>query len=130
LIPQRIVTRLSSDVTAPNDLLINQAIRFIRNNYQSPIGVADVARKLDVSRRTLERRFSLVLNRSIREQIQRFRFEQAKELLTYTEDSVEHIAALTGFGNLKVMLRSFEKFAEMSPMAFRKQSRQPRRYRP
>jgi len=118
--PQRVVTRLSSDVTAQDDILINRAIRFMRNNYQSPIGVDNVARELDVSRRTLERRFSQVLNRSVREQIQRFRFEQAKELLTYTEDSVEQIAELTGFGNLKQMLRAFEKLEGTSPTGFRK----------
>ena len=123
--PQRVVTRLSSDVTAQNDTLINRAIRFIRNNHQSPIGAADVAKELDISRRTLERRFSQVLNISIWEQIQQFRLEQAKELLTYTEDSVEHIAELTGFGNLKPMLRSFRKFEEMSPAAFRKKARSP-----
>jgi LacI family transcriptional regulator len=118
--PKNIITRLSSDITAQNDSLINRAIRFIRNNYQSPIGSVDIARELDVSRRTLERRFSQVLNLSIREQVQRFRLEQAKDLLTYTEDSVEHIAELTGFGNLKQMLRSFRKFEGMSPTELRR----------
>ena len=118
--PQRIVTRLSSDVTAQDDPLIRRTLRFIRNNYQSPIGVAEVAQGLDISRRTLERRFMQVLNRTVREQIQRCRFEQAKELLLHTEDSVERIAELTGFGNLKQMLRSFEKFEGMSPANFRR----------
>jgi len=121
--PTRVVTRLSSDVTAQDDLLINRAIRFIRNHYQSPISVSDVARELDISRRTLERRFTQVLNRSVREQIQRFRFEQAKELLLNTTDSVEHIAELTGYGNLKQMLRSFREFDGMSPTEFRKNKR-------
>ena len=121
--PQRIVARLSSDVMAQNDSLINQAIRFIRRNYQSPIGTDDIARKLDVSRRTLERRFSQELNQTIREQIQRFRLEQAKELLVYTEDSVEYIAELTGFGNLKQIHRSFKKFEGVTPAEFRKHAR-------
>ena len=118
--PLRVVTRLSSDVTAQDDLLIRRALRFIRNNYQSPIGVDDISRELDVSRRTLERRFARILNRSLREQIQRFRFEQARELLINTEDTVERIAELTGFGNLKQMLRAFEKFEGQSPARFRK----------
>ena len=121
--PQRVVTRLSSDVTAQDDPLIRRALRFIRNSYQSPIGVDDVSRELDVSRRTLERRFFQVLNRTVREQIQRFRFEQAKELLLHTEDSVERIAELTGFVNLKQMLRAFDRFERISPTRFRKKIR-------
>lgn len=120
--PTQVVTRLSTDVTAQNDELINRAIRFIRGNYQYPIGPGDVARELDVSRRTLERRFANVLGRSVREQIQLFRLEQAKELLVYTDDSVERIAELTGFGNFKPMLRSFVKFEDTTPTRFRKQN--------
>jgi LacI family transcriptional regulator len=121
--PLRVVTRLSSDITSQADPLVRRALRFIRSNYQSPIGVAEVARALDVSRRTLERRFLRVLNRSVRDQIQHFRFNQAKELLLHTEDSVERIAEMSGFGNLKQMLRSFEKNEGTSPAKFRKNSR-------
>jgi LacI family transcriptional regulator len=118
--PTKIVTRLSSDMTEQGDELIHQAIRFIRENYQSPIGVSNVARELDISRRTLERRFTAVLNRSVREQIQLFRLEQAKDLLIFTNDTIEQIAELTGFGNPKSMIRAFNQLEKMTPSQFRK----------
>lgn len=120
--PVQVVTRLSSDVTGQGDSLIRQAIRYIRRNYQYQIGPSDVAKELDVSRRTLERRFASVMNQSIKDQIQIFRLEQAKELLLFTNDSVERIAQRTGFGNLKQMLRSFLKYEETTPAQFRKQN--------
>lgn len=118
--PSGIVTRHSSDVTAQEDTLIYRAICFIRNNYQSAIGPMEVAKALDVSRRTLERRFAAVLNMSIRDRIQLFRLEQAKELLIYTNDSIEQIAETTGFCHLKPMLRAFMKYEEISPGNYRK----------
>ena len=121
--PIQVVTRLSSDVAGQGDALIRQAIRYIRNNYQYQIGSIDVAKALDVSRRTLERRFASLLGRSIHDQIHFFRMEQAKELLVVTNDPVERIAQITGFGNLKQMLRSFLKFENQTPTQFRKQLR-------
>lgn len=118
--PSGIVTRHSSDVTAQEDTMIYRAICYMRNNYQSPIGPPEVARELNVSRRTLERRFARVLNQSVRDRIQLFRIEQAEELLVYTNDSVERIAEASGFGNLKQMLRAFVKYKGVSPGSYRK----------
>ena len=121
--PIQVVTRLSSDVAGQGDALIRQAIRYIRDNYQYQIGAGDVAKALDVSRRTLERRFATTLGRSIHDQIHFFRMEQARELLIVTNDPVERIAQMTGFGNLKQMLRSFLKFENQTPTQFRKLNR-------
>jgi len=118
--PMNIVTRLSSDVTKHEDVIVRSAIRFIRSNYQSPIGVSEVARELDISRRTLERRFTAILGQSVLERILAFRREQAKELLRGTDDTIEQIAESAGFTNLKQMLRSFEKYENMTPTQFRR----------
>jgi len=119
--PTQIITRLSSDVTQYDDPIVRQAVRFIRENYQSPIGANNIAEELDISRRTLERRFSAILNRSIWEQIQMYRLAQAKELLVCTDDTVEQIAEMIGFGNPKQMLRIFKKFENTTPAQFRSQ---------
>ena len=47
-----------TDVIAEDEMLLRHAIRYIRDNYQRPIGVSEVAREFDVSRRTLERKFA------------------------------------------------------------------------
>ena len=118
--PTHVATRLSTDVMAQDDELVAGAIRYIRGTFQRPIGVADVAREMDVSRRTLERRFTTALGRSVREQIELFRFEQARQLLLQTNDSVETIAILSGFQHFKPMLRVFLRNEGVSPTAYRK----------
>lgn len=117
--PTHVATRLSTDVMAQDDELVAGAIRYIREMFQRPIGVADIAREMDVSRRTLERRFAAVLGRSVREQIEMFRFEQARQLLLQTNDSVETIALLSGFQHLKPMLRVFLRNEGVGPSAYR-----------
>ncbi|MDD3585957.1 MAG: DNA-binding transcriptional regulator [Thermoguttaceae bacterium] len=118
--PTHVVTRLSTDVMAQDDELVADAIRYIRGSFRYPIGVDDVARQLDVSRRTLERRFTSVLGRSVREQIELFRFEQARQLLLQTNNSVETIALLAGFQHFKPMLRVFLQNEGVSPNVYRK----------
>ncbi len=125
--PTEIVLRRSTEaiaeVIAKEDSLLQRAVHYIRENYQQPIDVAEIARKLDVSRRTLERRFAERLNTSVREQIEWFRFQQAQSLLCQTEDSVEEIARITGFINLKPMVRAFKKKLGVTPSEFRKSRR-------
>ena len=120
LIPIGIVTRRSTDALAEEDPLVRAAIRFIRENYQRKIGVAEVARELDVSRRTLERRFAETVKRSVSEQIEFFRFEQARHLLTETEDRIEQIAEISGFSHLKPMVRVFREKLGQTPAEVRK----------
>lgn len=124
--PLRIITRNSSDVVSQDDDIVNRAMRFIRTSYQIPIGVNEVARELDISRRTLERHFSDVLRCSVWEQIQIFRLEQAKRLLEETDDTVERIAQLSGFQNLKPMLRFFQMREGGTPSEYRKKNKEQR----
>ncbi|MDO5552579.1 MAG: DNA-binding transcriptional regulator [Planctomycetia bacterium] len=123
VLPTEIVTRLSTDVLAQDNEVVNLATRFIRTCYQRPIGVAEVARDLNLSRRTLERHFSVVLGCSVREQIDQFRLNHAKSLLIETDDPVERIARLSGFGNLKPMLRAFSQYEGTTPGKYRRLNR-------
>lgn len=122
LVPTGITARRSTEVVAEEDRLVQRAVRFIRDNYQRQIDVAAIARSLDVSRRTLERRFSQVLHRSVRDQIELFRLEQAQNLLTHTADTVEAIARNSGFTHLKPMVRVFQERTGCNPTEYRKKS--------
>lgn len=123
LVPTGITRRRSTEVVAEDDRLVQRAVRFIRDNYQRSIDVAAIARALDVSRRTLERRFSEVLGHSVRDQIEQFRFEQAQNLLLRTDDTIDEIAQIAGFAHLKPMVRVFRNQTGQSPAEFRKNHR-------
>jgi AraC-like DNA-binding protein len=62
--PVRVVARQSGDAVSVDDWVVANATRFIREQALHGCDVADVARKANVSRTTLEKRFRKCLRRS------------------------------------------------------------------
>jgi LacI family transcriptional regulator len=122
--PVYVVTRQSSEVMAPDEPSVASALQFIRNHAGQPIGVPHVVEQAGVSRRTLERRFSRALGRSISSEIMRCRLERAKRLLLETDLPSYRVAAGAGFGTIKTFNRIFRRAAGVSPRRFR-QSAEP-----
>lgn len=118
--PLWITTRLSTDCIAQNDRMITEALRFIRRNYLRPIGVLDVVRHVDVSRRTLENRFFAATGRTVMEDIVHQRIERAKQLLASTDESIARIGTLAGFFNYRSMLHAFNKYEKITPNEYRR----------
>lgn len=72
--PRGVVVRRSSDVIAVDDAHVAAALRFIREQAACErLDVAAVAQHVDLSRRSLERRFGEVLGRTPAQQILRSR---------------------------------------------------------
>lgn len=117
--PTHVVARTSSDVIAQEDGLVAAALRVIRERSREPIGVEDVTRGLQVSRRTLERRFLATVGRTVLEEITRCHIQRAKQLLQETDMPAYRVAAAAGFGSQKAFHRAFEREAGMTPGRFR-----------
>ena len=117
-----IVHRRSSDVIAQEDQLVAQALRFIRDNSRTALSVLDVASALGVCRRTLERRMSGAVGRTILDEVMRCHLVRAKQLLVETDLSCGQIAKEAGFGSLKSFNRTFRLREKMTPNSFRLRS--------
>ncbi len=117
--PVYVVSRLSTEVIVQDDTHIASALRFIRNHAARPIGVPDVVEHLGVSRRTLERKFSRALGRSIAAEITQSRLERAKRLLLETDMPSHRVAVGAGFGSVKTFNRVFRRAAGVPPRSFR-----------
>jgi LacI family transcriptional regulator len=120
--PVYVVTRQSSDIIAQDDPSVATALRFIKNYAGQAISVSDVVEQARVSRRTLERRFSRALGRSISSEITQCRLERAKRLLLETDLPSYRVAAGAGFGSIKTFNRIFRRAAGVSPQRFRQTS--------
>ncbi len=99
------------------------ALRFIRANAREQIGVEDVVEQAALSRRMLEIRFSQVLGRSIREEIQRVRLTWVKQLLVETTMPVEKITGLAGFNNLTHLSKVFRRETGETLSGYRRRHR-------
>ena len=117
--------RHSSDTISVRDPDVAAAVHFIRKNIDhGPLGVADVARYLGLSKSTLARRFQKWLGHSPEEEIIRARIALAEELLRETRFSVTQIAAKLGYSSPANFVRAFRTRAQITPEQYRLQSRQ------
>lgn len=120
--PTRVAIRRSSDVVAQDDALVAGALHYIRENARRNFSVSDVTEELHVSRRTLERRFSRAVGRSILSEIMRCHLARAKQLLLETDLKCHKVAAEAGFGSLKTFNRAFSQREGMTPQNFRRRT--------
>jgi LacI family transcriptional regulator len=121
--PLGITTRQSTDIFACDDAKVRQVMRFIRDNAVCGIQVDDVIRAVPMARRTLERRFKMMLGHSLAEEIRRTKIEKVRQLLTDTDMSVPEIADACGFAYAEHMIPLFAKHHQHTPAAFRRNLR-------
>lgn len=122
--PEKLVKGSSADHFAVANPFLAKAMNFIARSMDQPIEVDEVARHAGISRRKLERLFQTKLGISPYNQILRFRINQAKTLLTQTDDTIEKISEQCGFSSFRIFYQNFRKLEKGSPSAFRKKFRQ------
>ena len=107
----------------PQSVLI--AKNFINNNFRNPelMTRKEIAKAACVSVSTLTNLFRQHLNTTIWQTICDKRMENIKQLLTYSNHSIEEIARECGFNYAYYLAREFKKQFGMTPLAYRKQSR-------
>ena len=122
--PHSVVRRQSTDVLAVSHPAVVNAIRFIRENFGHPITIEDICEYTGLSKRGLEKAFQTHLGRSPASELRRLRIQNAKRLLTETDDKVEYIAMACGYSNSSNLSCAFKKDTNMSPRDYRGKYRQ------
>lgn len=119
--PQGITVRQSTDSLAVSDAVVRAALVFMETHLRQSIGTPQIADHLGVSRRTLETRFRAAMHCSLREHLIGCRLEEAKRRLQVGRESVDTVAAMTGFCNAPHFSRSFKRAVGLTPTEFRAQ---------
>jgi transcriptional regulator GlxA family with amidase domain len=101
------------------DNVIREAQDYIEKNYQEKITVDELASKLAISRRNLERRFKKVTYNSIVEYVQRVRIEAAKMSLERSRENVNEAMYKAGYTDIKAFRNIFKKYTGVSPLEYR-----------
>lgn len=118
--PKGIRVRQSTDTLAVADPVIRELVTYLKTNYRLSISTDSLAEQFATSRRSLEARFREQMRCSIRECLIRIRIDEAKRLLSSTDESIESIAALTGFCHAPHLSNTFKQIAGCSPTHFRR----------
>ena len=121
--PLYVVQRRSTETMMISDRIVIQALEFIRLNSSSPIGVNDVSKHLDLSRRLLELRFKESLGRTVRDEIMRVRMDRVRNFLIGTDLHISEIAVLCGFPNEYYLCTIFKRVFGVTMSQFRNDHR-------
>jgi LacI family transcriptional regulator len=119
--PKGVVARQSTDHFAVEDAVVAAALRYISGHLAEKLTVADIAREVSVSPRSLQLRFSAALGRPISDEIRRLRVTAAQRLLADPDRRINDIARQTGLGTGIAMSHLFRREQGMSPKAYREQ---------
>ena len=103
-----------------SDVLADAAIERIRHHYHEDLSLDILAQKLNVSTRSLSRRFHNATGVTPMRYVQKQRLQIAKQLLARTSLPIENIAHQVGFTSTSVFGRGFRDAFGRSPLQYRK----------
>lgn len=102
-----------------NDDKIIKAQHFIEAHYRESILVEDLAERVALSRRTLERRFKKATCNTVTEYIQRMKVEAAKKDLETTRKNVSEVMYEVGYSDNKSFRNLFRRITGLTPVEYR-----------
>jgi LacI family transcriptional regulator len=115
-----VIVRYSSEVLAVPDPDLSKALRYIAENYRrQSLGVQEVVRHVDVTRRRLYSLFEAHLGRPIHAEILRRRLDLARRLLLTTRQKLYPIGRACGFEGAQQLTRVFTREVGISPSRYR-----------
>lgn len=119
----QVVERASTMRSFAYDMLVHRVMEILASEFAAPIRVSDLARRFNVSRRTLETHFRAMTGTTIAEEVARRRIEHAKRLLKSPAYPLTRIASVCGFYNTSHLSDTFLRRTGIRPSAFRTQGR-------
>lgn len=98
---------------------LKRVIQYIKENYQNPVLVSDLAQICHFSEYYFMRFFKKYMNMTCIEYLNQYRMEIAAGKLSGSSQSVTDIALDTGFQNISYFNRVFKKNYRMTPTQYR-----------
>jgi len=110
-----------SDLSISTD--IENALRYIAQNFSLMITLEEVAEKINLSPTYLSKKFKKVTGLTFKEYVNYIRIRQACQMLITTDDNITKIAVNCGFNSSNYFKDCFRRIIGVSPRLFRSQSK-------
>lgn len=104
---------------AHEDHAVRKAQEFIEHHYQDKITVDQLASRLAVGRRSLERRFKKATSNTVTEYIQRVKIEAAKKSFEVSRKNINEVMYEVGYSDTKAFRTVFKKITNLSPIEYK-----------
>lgn len=98
-------------------------LTYVNRNYKNDLYLDKVAHEFGFTGKNLSAYFKRHFNIGFNEYLTHLRIEEAKRLLSDTDEGVQNIAGLVGYANSATFNSAFKKLTGMSPSAYREQAR-------
>jgi transcriptional regulator GlxA family with amidase domain len=121
--PPRVEQRIYGDFAPPllhGDGSILGVQHWMHSNLAAPLAVAALADRAGLGARTFLRRFVRATGMKPGDYHRRLRIARGRELLAFTRDPVERVAAATGYDDPAGFRRIFKRVVGLSPAEYRK----------
>lgn len=105
------------------DEAVKEAQMFIEQNIEGRFTVDEIAERVAVGRRSLERRFKQVTHNSVLEYMQRVKMEAAKRQFEMGAKTINEVMNLVGYGDVKAFRTTFKKVTGITPVEYKRKYR-------
>lgn len=109
----------SDALPSVRDPLMTRATRIMRENIEAPLGVTDLATRLNTSPRTLTRRCQAAVGMTPGQLYRHIRLTAARQLVDGSDASIAEIAVRCGYEDPAALTRAFRLRFGAPPRAFR-----------
>ena len=117
-------TRKEKGGKQSRDFYIQEAVSYIRQNYQRNLTVEEVADFCKLNRNYFSRRFKEVIGCTPQEFLIKLRLTTAAELMSSTNDPIKVIAFRCGYPNQLHFSQAFKRFYGLPPREWRQQNKE------
>lgn len=102
---------------------LNEAIRYIHENYHKPLDLAMVSNHVSLNYAYFSNLFKKNIGKGFAEYLRDVRLDKARKLLAETEHKIIEIAAMVGYESYKSFTRAFREAMGMQPTEYRQRMR-------
>jgi len=110
---------IASRHTQQTESTVGRAMAYIQEHYASDISLDDVSREVNVSPYYFSKLFKEQAGENFIEYLTRIRIDQARRLLSSTQESVKEISTAVGYADPNYFSRIFKKQTGMTPREYR-----------
>lgn len=100
--------------------LVNKAILYMKQSYNTDIKLEDIAMKCFISKNYFSKLFKEVTGTNFSDYVQKLRIDETCSLIRNTDMKITEIAMQAGFNDIKFFYKVFKKYTNTTPGEYRK----------
>lgn len=107
--------------TYKNNYQLNNIIDYLTQNFNQQITLDQLAKQFNINKFYLSRIFKQNFHTTIMAYLNTLRIKESKQLLRFSDESMQYIAIQCGFNDVNYFIRSFKKIEAITPLQYRLQ---------